>query len=84
MTTFYFATKDRETVLDDDEGQDLPDLISAVDEAKRILAEMALDGIPNKNGEYLAVEIARSDRISVVRLTLTMEITYLALKDDGT
>ncbi|MFJ6322183.1 MULTISPECIES: DUF6894 family protein [unclassified Rhizobium] len=82
MTRFYFRTRDSESVLDDDQGQDLPDLLQAVDEARRILAEMAADDIPKKNGERLFVEVAGRDRIAVVRLALTMEISYLAENND--
>ncbi|WP_162703910.1 DUF6894 family protein [Rhizobium sp. SYY.PMSO] len=82
MTTFYFHTRDRESVLEDDQGQDFPDLICAIDEAKRILAEMAADGIPQRGGERLVVEIARSDKVALVQLALTMEIAYLALEQD--
>ncbi|TXI02945.1 MAG: hypothetical protein E6Q76_14715 [Rhizobium sp.] len=81
MTTFYFTTQDSECVLDEGEECDLPDLLSAIEQAKEILAEMAFDGIPRKNGEQLIVEIARSDKRPVARLSLKMEISYLVVPD---
>jgi len=80
MTVFYFLTRDSESAWEDENGLDFPDLLAAVDEAKKILAEMAADGIPRKDGERLVVEIAGPDRIPVVQLALTMTISYVAVE----
>ncbi|NLS17679.1 hypothetical protein HGP16_14045 [Rhizobium sp. P40RR-XXII] len=83
MTTFYFVTQDSDCIWDDGEGCDLPDLMSAIAQAKNILAEMAADGIPQKHGERLVVEIAGSDKLPIVRLALLMEISYPAIQEEG-
>ena len=81
MTTFYFTTQDSECAWDDGEGCDLPDLLSAIDEAKNVLSEMAADGIPRKDGQQLLVEILNAERVPVVRLTLRLEISFVAVED---
>ncbi|OWW04879.1 hypothetical protein ATY81_02615 [Rhizobium sp. R72] len=80
MTTFYFTTQDSERALDDGESYDLPDLLSAIDEAKNVLSEMAADGIPRNDGQQLLVEILNSERVPVVRLTLGLEIAFIAVE----
>lgn len=57
MSTFYFRIHDLDTVLGIDEGYDFPDLMSAIAEGKRVLAEMAVDGIPHDEGKRLVVEM---------------------------
>ncbi|WP_271022950.1 hypothetical protein [Rhizobium sp. RCAM05973] len=81
MTTFYFTTQDSECARDDGEGCDLPDLVSAIDEAKNVLSEMAADGIPRKDGQQLLVEILNGEKVPVVRLTLRLEISFVAIEE---
>lgn len=82
MTTFYFGTQDSDCALDEGEGCELPDLVSAIDEAKKILSEMAADGIPRKDGQELVVEILDVRRIPVVRLALALTVSFVAFQDD--
>lgn len=77
MSIFYFRTRDQSGTWIDDSGYEFPDLTSAMDEAKRLLAEMALDGIPSKSGEGLEVEISNANKISIARLALELTVAYL-------
>lgn len=77
MTTFYFKTDESETYFGADEGYDFPDLMSAIGEGKRLLAEMASDGIPEDEGKRLSVEVRNSQQIPVARLALEFHISFL-------
>lgn len=46
MTLFYFATRDRDGLVLPDRSFDFPSLEMALNEVRKVLAEMALDGIP--------------------------------------
>ncbi|TCL63281.1 hypothetical protein [Rhizobium sp. BK251] len=76
MSIFYFKTEDLDTVSLGDNGYDFPDLMSAIHEAKRLLAEMALDGIPEQSGKRLSVEVSNAQRIPIAKLSLELTISY--------
>lgn len=76
MSTFYFKTEDLETILQGDNGYDFPDRMSAIHEAKRLLAEMALDGIPEHSGKCLSVEVSNAQHIPIATLSLELTISY--------
>ena len=46
MSHFYFKTMDNDGMIPGDLPLEFPDLFAAVEEAKHVLAEMALDGLP--------------------------------------
>jgi hypothetical protein len=46
MSVFYFKTRDNDGTEPADIPFEFPDLFAAIEEAKHILAEMALDGLP--------------------------------------
>ena len=46
MSLFYFKTIDNDGTAPGDLPFEFPDLFAAVEEAKHVLAEMALDGLP--------------------------------------
>ena len=48
MPKFYFKTKDNDGISPGDAPFEYPSLMAAIDQAKKVLAEMALDGIPSK------------------------------------
>jgi hypothetical protein len=78
MSTFQFRFKDQEGEIVSDDAYEFPDLIAAVHEAKQVLAEMALDGLPHDVGEAIWIEIVNSAGVAVVHLRLTLTIDYLA------
>lgn len=77
MSVFYFKTEDNDGSLPPDLAFEFPDLFSAVEEAKAVLAEMALDGLPRSPGKLLAIEVQNGDRQAVVRLNLQLTIDYI-------
>jgi len=77
MSTFYFRIHDLDTVLGIDEGYDFPDLMAAIAEGKRVLAEMAVDGIPHDEGKRLVVEISNAQRAAIARLSLEFHIVFI-------
>lgn len=76
MATFHFRITDLDSTWRDDQGYDFPDFPSALTEAKRLLAEMALDGIPNTSGKSLKVEVLNADQVSIATVTLEMKIRF--------
>jgi len=77
MTTFHFRTTDLDATLPDDEGYDFPDLPAALAEAKRLLAEMALDGLPDERGA-LRVELLNADRVAIATVALELRVSFTA------
>lgn len=76
MPRFAFGTNDADGPTPADRLFDFPDLAGAIDEAKKVLAEMALDGIPTKQDQPIWVEIFDSDfnRLAKVALNISIEI----------
>lgn len=77
MSIFYFKVDDLETVLGIDEGYEFPDLMSAISEGKRVLAEMAVDGIPHDEGKRLVVEVCNAERVPIAQLSLEFHISFI-------
>ncbi|MDR7146339.1 DUF6894 family protein [Rhizobium sp. BE258] len=77
MSAFYFKTHDNDGTVPADRAFEFPDLISAVEQAKRVLAEMALDGLPSAPGERLSIEVQNGQRMPIVNLELELTISYL-------
>jgi hypothetical protein len=59
-----------------EEIYEFPDLLSAIEEAKRVLAEMALDGIPKAPGASISVEVVNAARVVVAKVGLTLNVEY--------
>jgi hypothetical protein len=68
MSVFYFKTRDNDGTEPADIPFEFPDLFAAIDEAKHILAEMALDGLPRSPDKALSVEVQNRERIPIVAL----------------
>lgn len=83
MTKFYFRTTDLDAIIADEEGYDFPDLPAALAEAKRLLAEMALDGLP-ENGGTLRVDLLNADRIEIATVALEMRVSFGVTQKDHT
>ena len=47
MGRYYFKTQDHDGVLQPDRAFEFPDLEGAKEEARTLLAEMAMDGLPS-------------------------------------
>jgi hypothetical protein len=47
---FYFKINDNDGTLPGEAPFEYPTLTAAIEQAKRVLAEMAVDGIPGDNG----------------------------------
>ncbi len=73
MSKFYFKTKDTDGTFPGDAPFEYPTLMAAIEQAKRVLAEMALDGIPDDAGQQLSVELQNGDHEPIV--TISMELT---------
>ena len=76
MSRFQFRFSDREGEVAPEEIYEFPDLLAAVDEAKRVLAEMALDGIPTVSGTSITVEVINSNGLIAAKVGLTLIIDY--------
>jgi hypothetical protein len=77
MSVFYFKTHDNDGTVPADLPFEFPDLFAAVEEAKHVLAEMALDGLPQAPGRKLSIEVQNGERLPIVNLQLELKIDYL-------
>ncbi|WP_454851321.1 DUF6894 family protein [Rhizobium binxianense] len=77
MSTFYFTTADNDGTAPATLPFEFPDLFSAIEEAKHVLAEMALDGLPQWPGGSLSIEVQNGDRHPIVRLQLELKVDYI-------
>lgn len=73
MTRYYFKIQDQEGVLQPDRGFEFADLQSAKEEARMLLAEMALDGLPNEPVDSISVELQDANRVPIVTFRLVLE-----------
>lgn len=76
MFGFQFRFSDREVEVAPEEAYEFEDPFSAVDEAKRVLAEMALDGIPTVSGASITVEVINSIGLVAAKVGLTFNVDY--------
>ncbi|MDW5312986.1 DUF6894 family protein [Rhizobium sp. PL01] len=76
MSGFQFRFSDREGDVETEEVYEFPDLLAAIEEAKRVLAEMALDGIPKAPGAAITVEVVNSARVVVAKVGLTLNVEF--------
>ena len=77
MSVFYFKTHDNDGTVPADSPFEFPDLFSAMEEAKHVLAEMALDGLPRAADHSISIEIQNADRLPIVSMQLELTINYL-------
>ena len=73
MGRFYFKIQDQDGVLQPDRGFDFADLEHAKCEARTLLAEMAIDGLPNEPIDSISVELQDANRVPVVTFRLVLE-----------
>ncbi|WP_063617197.1 MULTISPECIES: DUF6894 family protein [Bradyrhizobium] len=75
MKRYYFDLKDGSDLSHDEEGMELPDVLSAQQEAAKALSEIARDAIrsPDRTGHQMAVEV-RDANGPVVQVKYVFEI----------
>lgn len=76
MTAFYFNTRDNDGVSSGDSPFEYPTLMDAIEQAKKVLAEMALDGIPNCTGRRLSVELENAEHQPIVTVSIELKVEY--------
>lgn len=76
MAKFYFNTRDNDGLSQGDLPFDYPTLTAAIEQAKSVLAEMALDGIPDGNGRCLTVEVENADHKPIVTISIELKVDY--------
>ena len=74
MKRFYFKIQDQDGVLHPDRGFEFEDLKQAKEEARTLLAEMAVDGLPNEPIDSIAVELQDAHRVPILTYRLVLEI----------
>lgn len=78
MAAFYFKVIDNDGTIPADDAFDFPDLLCAISQAKIVLAEMALDGLPQHPLNALEIEVLNADHLPVVRMKLELKIQFVA------
>lgn len=78
MAKFYFNTRDNDGTSPGDSPFDYPTLTAAIEQAKTVLAEMALDGIPDGNGRRLSVEVENDRHQPIVTVSIELKVDYPA------
>jgi len=76
MARYYFDVHDKEGVFRDEVGLELPDIDTAITEARRALADMTkelLIGDPHTSMIHIVI---RDGSDGPVRLSVTMETTW--------
>lgn len=76
MSGFQSRFSDREGDVAPDEVYEFPDLLAAIEEAERVLAEIALDGTPNAPGTAISVEGVNFARVVVAKVGLTLNVEF--------
>lgn len=79
MAPYYFKVTDNDGTNPADEPFDFPDLIEAIHQAKVVLAEMALDGLPRDPVTALEIEVQNAHHLPVARLQLELKIDFPAV-----
>ena len=78
MCSFKFRFRDQDGDVASDESYEFSDLFAAIAEAKRVLGEMALEGLPGPSDEAMAVEVLNADGFPVARVGLTISVDLFA------
>jgi hypothetical protein len=74
MPRFYFKTKGNDRTSPSGAPFEYPTLTAAIEQAKRVLTEMALDGIPNDNGRQFTVELEDGNHGPVVSVSMILKV----------
>ncbi|WP_337181008.1 hypothetical protein [Shinella sp.] len=73
MERYYFKIQDQDGGLQPDRGFDFPNLERAKEQARTLLAEMALDGLPKEPIDSIAVELQDANRVPILTMRLVLE-----------
>jgi len=76
MTSFYFAVNDLDEACEVDLAFEFNDLSAAVDYAREILSDMALDGIPAVPGARKVVTVLGPDKVPIATVSLRLSVEY--------
>jgi hypothetical protein len=76
MPLFFFDTRDGDSLIRDDIGEELPDLETVKRVAAKSLAELAEDVLPGSIKRVLKVEV-RDDRQAILEACLAFEAVVL-------
>ncbi|MCQ4629264.1 DUF6894 family protein [Shinella lacus] len=74
MAKFYFKIQDQEDVFQPDRSFEFSGLDEAESEAKLLLAEIAVDGLPRGKLDCLAVELQDENHVPLITVRLVMEV----------
>lgn len=74
MPLYFFDVQDTDGVFVDEVGMELPDMETAIREARRALADMVRDALKEQQGEAVLIRIRDgADGPVVLSVTLTTE-----------
>ncbi|RFZ88408.1 hypothetical protein D0Y60_04255 [Shinella sp. WSJ-2] len=73
MERYYFKIQDQDGVLQPDRGFEFVDIEKAKEEARTLLAEMAVDGLPSEPVDSISVELQDANRVPIVTFRLVLE-----------
>lgn len=74
MAKFFFKIQDQEDFLQPDRAFEFPGIEEAQAEAKFLLAEMAVDGLPKGAIDNLSVELQDEHRVPLLTVRLVLEV----------
>jgi hypothetical protein len=73
MPQYYFSVVDRDGASPAERSYEFENDAHAVEEGRKALAEMALDGLPGEPLNILSVEVFDAAREPIVEIRLTLE-----------
>jgi hypothetical protein len=73
MPRYYFTSIDRDGATPAERTYEFANDVEATEEARKALAEMALDGLPEEPMNMLSVEVFDEARRPIIEVRLTME-----------
>lgn len=76
MAKFYFNTSDNDGLMQGDSPFDYPSLTAAIEQAKNVLAEMALDGIPDRHGSRFSVAVEDDQHQPIVTVSIELRVDF--------
>ena len=82
MAKYYFDLREGGSLVEDDEGQELPDLDAAEREAAEVAAEISRDKLPKGNAREIIIEVRNEHGQRVLTATVGLEIVRVAPAPD--
>jgi hypothetical protein len=75
MPRYYFDVRDGDDMFVDDDGMDLPDMDTAIGEARRALADMVRDSLRSEGAESVSIAI-RDGAEGPVILSVSLQTSH--------